>query len=286
MDFTFRPQASLDVVLAAVDVVAVVVFTVREKFSRHHILAEARQHLLETLRGRAFPHGQDNSITPPRPAPPLRPPHRHEARPWGADTGPDDLHRRLSPAAPVVDRPRRRKAAARFQPLRARPGREPRRAERDPRRSHPSRPCRHRGRNGVSSPRRRPPRPGRRQTPAQRAAAVQAHHQAATPEKYLEGRPTDPATWLRTPKNLERLAANAHAADIRRRAMEDRPKPEQPADAVKPTDHQQHSQPGPAASASAGQAHLMTMATALSATKPLGSRLGVASTASGTPPFL
>lgn len=64
MDFTFRPQASLDVVLAAVDVVAVVVFTVREKFSRHHILAEARQHLLETLRGRAFPHGQDNSITP------------------------------------------------------------------------------------------------------------------------------------------------------------------------------------------------------------------------------
>ncbi|MFF8931537.1 hypothetical protein ACF1AO_30210 [Streptomyces longwoodensis] len=59
------------------------------------------------------------------------------------------------------------------------------------------------------------------------------------PEEYLEGRTTDPATWLRTPKNLDRLAAFTRAADTRRRAMEDRPKPEQPADGVKPINQQQ-----------------------------------------------
>jgi hypothetical protein len=67
-------------------------------------------------------------------------------------------------------------------------------------------------------------------TPAQRAAAVQAHQEAAMPEEYLEGRTTDPATWLRTPKNLDRLAAFTRATDTRRRACEARPKSEQPAD--------------------------------------------------------
>jgi hypothetical protein len=42
-------------------------------------------------------------------------------------------------------------------------------------------------------------------TPAQQAAAVHAHQQATMPE-LLEGRATDPATWLRTPENLNRLA--------------------------------------------------------------------------------
>ncbi|WP_191134251.1 hypothetical protein [Streptomyces sp. col6] len=51
----------MDVALAAVDVAAIV-FTVREKFSRRHILAEARRHLLETLRGREFTPGLDDSI--------------------------------------------------------------------------------------------------------------------------------------------------------------------------------------------------------------------------------
>ncbi|MCX4970914.1 hypothetical protein OHA98_40505 [Streptomyces sp. NBC_00654] len=53
-------------------------------------------------------------------------------------------------------------------------------------------------------------------TPAQRAAAVQAHQQAAMPEEYLEGRTTDPATWLRTPENLDRLAAFTRVANARR----------------------------------------------------------------------
>ncbi|SEC05119.1 hypothetical protein SAMN05216532_0311 [Streptomyces sp. 2231.1] len=60
------------------------------------------------------------------------------------------------------------------------------------------------------------------------------------PQEYVEGRTTDPATWMRTPENLERLAAFTHAANARRRAIADRPKPEQPADVVKPADQQQH----------------------------------------------
>ncbi|CAL9279240.1 hypothetical protein [Streptomyces sp. SudanB182_2057] len=59
-------------------------------------------------------------------------------------------------------------------------------------------------------------------TPAQRAAAAQAHRQAAMPEEYLEGRTTDLATWRRTPKSLDQLAAFTRAADTRRRVMEDR----------------------------------------------------------------
>ncbi|MEV5604562.1 hypothetical protein AB0L33_24275 [Streptomyces sp. NPDC052299] len=60
------------------------------------------------------------------------------------------------------------------------------------------------------------------------------------PEEYLAGRTTDPATWLRTPKNLDRLAAYTQAASICRRAMEDRLKPGQPADGIKPTGQQHH----------------------------------------------
>ncbi|MFJ7329681.1 hypothetical protein ACIQVN_26005 [Streptomyces cyaneofuscatus] len=47
--------------LAAVDVAAVV-FTVRGNFARRHVLAEARRHLLETLRGRAFTRRLDEDI--------------------------------------------------------------------------------------------------------------------------------------------------------------------------------------------------------------------------------
>ncbi|MGW7283326.1 MobF family relaxase [Streptomyces sp. NPDC054844] len=46
-----RVDPHVDVVLAAVDVAAVVL-TVRGRFARRHVLAEARRHLLETLRGR------------------------------------------------------------------------------------------------------------------------------------------------------------------------------------------------------------------------------------------
>lgn len=56
-----RVDPVVDTALAAVDVAAVV-FTVRKNFARRHILAEARWHLLETLRGHAFPHGLDDDI--------------------------------------------------------------------------------------------------------------------------------------------------------------------------------------------------------------------------------
>ncbi|MEU2565168.1 hypothetical protein ABZ626_38470 [Streptomyces longispororuber] len=79
-------------------------------------------------------------------------------------------------------------------------------------------------------------------SPAQRAAAVQAHQQAAMSEEYLEGRTTDPATWLRTPKNLDRLAAFTRASDTRRRAMEHRKVPA--TDPASPVDQhcQEHEQ--------------------------------------------
>ncbi|MFD9466184.1 hypothetical protein [Streptomyces sp. NPDC060027] len=77
-------------------------------------------------------------------------------------------------------------------------------------------------------------------TPAQRAAAVHAHQQVAVPEQ-LEGRTTDPATWMRTPESLARFVAYKREADARRRAITDRPQPEQEAtDATGPADQQHH----------------------------------------------
>jgi conjugative relaxase-like TrwC/TraI family protein len=56
-----RVDPHVDAVLAAVDVAAVV-STVRGTFARRHVLAEARRHLLETLRGQEFTRGLDDYI--------------------------------------------------------------------------------------------------------------------------------------------------------------------------------------------------------------------------------
>lgn len=56
-----RVRPVVDTALAAVDVAAIV-FTVRRSFARRHVLAEARRHLLETLRGRGFTRGLDDYI--------------------------------------------------------------------------------------------------------------------------------------------------------------------------------------------------------------------------------
>ncbi|MFF1270514.1 hypothetical protein ACFVZE_32265 [Streptomyces anulatus] len=68
------------------------------------------------------------------------------------------------------------------------------------------------------------------------------------PEEYLEGRTTDPETWVRTPENLERFAAFTREANARRRAIGER---ELPAAATDPSgdqrrqEHeQQHQMPG------------------------------------------
>ncbi|MER5466395.1 hypothetical protein ABT010_38310 [Streptomyces sp. NPDC002668] len=110
-------------------------------------------------------------------------------------------------------------------------------------------------------------------TPAQRAAAVAAHQQAAMPKQLLPpapqadpdpqepapepesgpevapepeheageeaGRTTDPGTWMRSPENLERLAAFTREAAARSRGILER---EQKPNAVDPASQQQHTQ--------------------------------------------
>ncbi|MFF7189609.1 MobF family relaxase [Streptomyces sp. NPDC008222] len=245
-----RVDPRVDAVLAAVDVAAVV-STVRGKFARRHVLAEARRHLLETLRGQEFTRGLDDYIadralsdhsrqsTVPKPG--RRTPDADQlfytadfAEPdrwWiaGTDGKPpreSSRYERARVASLAVQNAIR---AARTSPVAARddaPAAGHTENHHD-QASDPPHAVDHPGRDAVL-------------TPAQRAAAVQAHQQAAMPEEYLEGRTTDPATWLRTPENLERLAAFTRTANARRRAFEARPKPEQPADVVKPADQQQH----------------------------------------------
>lgn len=65
------------------------------------------------------------------------------------------------------------------------------------------------------------------------------------PEEYLEGRTTDPATWMRTPENLARFAAFEREANASRRAVENHEFPAPAADSAAPH-HQEHQrqQPG------------------------------------------
>ncbi|MGR8012268.1 MobF family relaxase [Streptomyces hypolithicus] len=56
-----RVRPVVDIVLAAVDVVAVV-YVMRGAFKRHHLLAEARRHLSYVLRGRPHQAGLDEQI--------------------------------------------------------------------------------------------------------------------------------------------------------------------------------------------------------------------------------
>ncbi|OKK12259.1 conjugal transfer protein TraA [Streptomyces sp. CB00455] len=56
-----RVRPVVDVILAAVDVVAVV-YVMRGAFKRHHLLAEARRHLSYVLRGRPHQRGLDEQI--------------------------------------------------------------------------------------------------------------------------------------------------------------------------------------------------------------------------------
>ncbi|MFF2411457.1 hypothetical protein [Streptomyces sp. NPDC058092] len=77
-------------------------------------------------------------------------------------------------------------------------------------------------------------------TPAQRAAAVHVHQQAAMPQEYLEGRTTDPATWMTSPQNLARLAALTHASDGCGRVVEEQADQAKQAPAAEPVSRQQH----------------------------------------------
>ncbi|MEE1943271.1 MobF family relaxase [Streptomyces sp. TRM 70361] len=214
-----RVDPHIDAVLAAVDVAAVV-STVRGKFARRHVLAEARRHLLETLRGQEFTRGLDDYIT-----------NRALADHSRQSTAPQPGRR-----APAADQIFYTADFAEPDPwwIAGTDGKPPRAATRYERARVASLAVRNTIRAAL--------------TPAQRAAAVQSHQQAAMPDEYLGGRTTDPATWLRTQENLERLAAFTRTANARRRAMEGREVPA--ADPASPVDQrrqeheQQHRQPG------------------------------------------
>ncbi|MZF88282.1 MobF family relaxase [Streptomyces sp. SID5643] len=245
-----RVDPHVDAVLAAVDVAAVV-STVRGTFARRHVLAEARRHLLETLRGQEFTRGLDDYIadralsdhsrqsTVPKPG--RRTPDADQLFYTADFTEPDRWWIAGTDGKPPRESSRyeRARVASLAVQNAIRAARTPPAAARDdaPAAAHTEDHHDH-----ASDPPHAVDHPGRDAalTPAQRAAAVQTHQQAAMPEEYLEGRTTDPATWLRTPENLERLAAFTRTANARRRAFEARPKPEQPADVVKPADQQQH----------------------------------------------
>ncbi|MER7497970.1 MobF family relaxase [Streptomyces pharetrae] len=240
----------VDTALAAVDVAAVV-FTVRRAFARRHVLAEARRHLLETLRGRAFPPGLDDYIadralsghsrqsTVPKPG--RRIPDADQLFYTADFTEPDRWWIASTDGKPPRESSRyeRARVASLAVQNAIRAARTPPAAARE---DAPAAGHTEDHQDQASDPPHAVDHPGRDAvlTPAQRAAAVQAHQQAAMPEEHLEGRTTDPATWLRTPENLERLAAFTRTANARRRAFEARPKPEQPADVVKPADQQHH----------------------------------------------
>ncbi|QRV39218.1 relaxase domain-containing protein (plasmid) [Streptomyces californicus] len=238
-----RVDPHVDVTLAAVDVAAVV-FTVRRTFARRHVLAEARRHLLETLRGRAFAPGLDDHITD-------RALEDHTHRTTGIQPG------RRAPAPGQIfytadfPEPDRWWIAG----TDGKPPRESSRYERARiaslavrnaiRSAHTKAAARTDDHHGpASAPPHAVDHPGRGTllTPAQRAAAVHAHQQAAMPEEHLEGRTTDPGTWLRTPENLDRLAAFTRAADARRRTYEDTESPAAPDAPAADRHHQEHEQ--------------------------------------------
>ncbi|GAA2435130.1 hypothetical protein GCM10010273_09870 [Streptomyces lavendulocolor] len=56
-----RVRPVVDIALAAVSVVAVV-YVMRGAFACHHLLAEARRHLVYALRGRPYQPGLDEQI--------------------------------------------------------------------------------------------------------------------------------------------------------------------------------------------------------------------------------
>ncbi|MFB7082590.1 MobF family relaxase [Streptomyces sp. NPDC056308] len=261
-----RVDPHVDAVLAAVDVAAVV-STVRGKFARRHVLAEARRHLLETLRGQEFTRGLDDYIagralsdhsrqfTVPQPG--RQAPAADQlfytadfagpGRWWiaGTDGKPpreSSRYERARVASLAVQNAIR---AARPAPAAARydaPAATASAAVHTDDHHHDQ---------TSDAPHADHPDRDAALTPAQRAAVIHAHQQAAMPQEHLEGRTTDPATWMRTPESLERLAAFTRAANARRRAIEDGEIPAPVADPAGPVDRrrqeheQQHQQPGP-----------------------------------------
>ncbi|MFJ4966721.1 MobF family relaxase [Streptomyces sp. NPDC088729] len=223
----------VDTALAAVDVAAIV-FTVRSSFARRHVLAEARRHLLETLRGRAYVPGIDSYIA-----------DRALER-YGRQLTVPQKGRRV-PAADQLSYTAEFTSPSRWW-IAGTDGKPPRESTRYERARVASLALQNAIRTARTAPPARdeapgatasaalPPtgdhdqaaphgvdHPGRAaaQTPAQRAAAIHAHQQAAMPQEYLEGRTTDPGTWITSPQNLAHLAALTRAAEARGLTVEE-----------------------------------------------------------------
>ncbi|MFS0696877.1 MobF family relaxase [Streptomyces nitrosporeus] len=249
-----RVRPVVDTALAAVDVAAVV-FTVRRAFARRHVLAEARRHLLETLRGRGFTRGLDDYIADAALS-------RHARQltvpvPGRRAPAPDQITYTADFAWPhrwwiagIDGKPPRessRYERARVASLALQNAIRDARilsGARDERPAATTSATAHADdHNHDQAAPHAVDHPGRDAalTSAQRAVAVHAHQQAAMPEEYLEGRTTDPATWLNTPKNLALLAAFTQAAEARSRIIADGAQPKQPAkDAADLAREQQH----------------------------------------------
>ncbi|MEU4655048.1 MobF family relaxase [Streptomyces sp. NPDC023723] len=222
----------VDTALATVDVAAIV-FTVRGVFSRRHVLAEARRHLLETLRGRAYVPGIDSHIADralERYSRQLTVPQKGRRAP-----APDQLSYTAEFTTPsrwwVAGTDGKPRESTRYERARvaslalqnairaaltAPPARDEAPAATASAAPPPTGDHDQAAPHGVDHP-------GRvaAQTAAQRAAAIHAHQQAAMPQEYLEGRTTDPATWLTSPQNLARIAALTRAAEARGRTVEE-----------------------------------------------------------------
>lgn len=249
---------STDTVLAAVNLAAMV-YTVRNVFARCRLLTEACRHLLETLRGRAFPPGLDDSIADKsldRQGRQLTVPQEGRRSPapdqltyiaafaWPARcwiAGTDGNRHGLPPSTSGPESPvlpcRTRSAPPAPHPFL--PGTEPGRDRigRRPHRASPRRP------SGVRAALRRPPRPGRRPHPG--AAGRGRPRPPAGCDAGTAGRPHDRSGDVDAyAENLARFAAFKREADARRapsptgRGPSSRPK--RP---VRPASSTQH--PGP-----------------------------------------
>lgn len=254
-----RVGVRVDTALAVVDVAAIV-YTVRRAFARRHVLAEARRHLLETLRGRAYVPGIDSHIanralerygrqlTVPQkgrrtPAPDqltYTADFAWPARWWivGSDGKPPRESSRYERARVASLALQNAIRAALTAPPAARdeapaaPASATARADDHHDQAAPPHAVDHPDRDAAL-------------TPAQRAAAIHAHQQAAMPQEYLEGRTTNPATWMTSPQNLARIAALTHAAEARGRAVEEQADQTKHAPAADPGSQRQHRGPKP-----------------------------------------
>ncbi|GAA2262372.1 hypothetical protein GCM10010232_62430 [Streptomyces amakusaensis] len=227
-----RVRPLVDTALAAIDVAAVV-HTVRRTFNRRHVLAEARRHLLETLRGRPFPPGLDDYIADQAlarhsrrltvPQPVRRTPAPDLITHTADFAGPDRWFIAGADGKPPRESTRYERAKVAglalqnaIRAARIAPGAQDAAATAST--------AAHTGHDHHGDRAADPPhavdQPGRDAVlaPAQRAA-VHAHLQAAMPQEYAEGRTTDPETWTTSPERLAFLAKLAADAEARSRSL-------------------------------------------------------------------